>query len=58
MNCVEVACVADEVLMRNSRFADGVTHSFTREEWNAFIEGVKHGEFDVSILRSTSAQTV
>lgn len=36
----------DSVLVRNSNRPDGHRVRFTREEWNAFIKGVKAGEFD------------
>jgi Domain of unknown function (DUF397) len=35
------------ILMRNSRDSDGSQLSFTEGEWNAFIGGVKLGEFDL-----------
>lgn len=50
-SCVEVASAGDEVFVRNSRVADGPVHSFTLAEWIAFIDGVKHGEFDLDRLR-------
>ncbi|MCX5151114.1 DUF397 domain-containing protein [Streptomyces sp. NBC_00320] len=46
-NCVEVAALAgDAVAMRNSRFPDGPALVFTTAEIEAFIDGVKHAEFD------------
>lgn len=45
--CVEVA-IADEVLVRDSKDRDGPVLSFSSQEWGAFIEGCKHGEFDLS----------
>lgn len=45
--CVDVAFVDGEhsgVLIRNSRIAPAI--SATREEWEAFVAGVKAGEFD------------
>lgn len=51
--CVEVnrdgacSCGGDEVRVRDSKNQDGPVLSFTREEWKAFIGGVKNNEFDV-----------
>lgn len=45
--CVEVAIVTGDpggVAIRKSGHAPAI--SFTREEWEAFIEGAKRGEFD------------
>lgn len=46
-NCVEIARLADGgVAMRNSRFPDGPTLVYTRDEMTAFLAGAKDGEFD------------
>ncbi len=46
--CIEVAHVGTQVLVRDSRRPAGVLPSrFTRDEWAAFVEGVKAGEFDL-----------
>lgn len=46
-NCVEVARLTDGgVAMRNSRFPDGPTLVYTRDEMAAFLAGAKDGEFD------------
>ncbi|HTW00800.1 MAG TPA: DUF397 domain-containing protein [Streptosporangiaceae bacterium] len=45
--CVEVARLADGgVALRDSKDAGKAAHVFDREEWTAFITGVKNGEFD------------
>lgn len=44
-DCVEVALV-ETVLVRNSRDPDGPMLSFSYPEWNAFLTGARHGEFD------------
>jgi Domain of unknown function (DUF397) len=44
-NCVEAAQVGEGVAVRNSRFPDGPALVFTRAEWNAFLRGVKDGDF-------------
>jgi len=43
-NCVEVAQADGAVLVRNSTSPDEVL-SFTVEEWEAFVAGVKEGDF-------------
>jgi len=46
-NCVEVASLpGDEIGVRNSRDADGPVLRFTPDEWQAFVGGVRNGEFD------------
>ena len=44
--CVEVCFVGDRVPLRNSRDPDGPVLVFTASEWDAFVAGVKLGEFD------------
>jgi hypothetical protein len=43
--CVEVAALAGEVAVRNSRSPD-VVLTFTKTEWRDFLRGAKAGEFD------------
>lgn len=46
-NCVEVRpLTGGTVAMRNSRHPHGALLEYTRDEWAAFIGGVKNGEFD------------
>jgi hypothetical protein len=45
-NCVEVAFVDDAIAVRDSKDRDGGVLLYTRSEWDAFIGGVKDGEFD------------
>lgn len=45
-NCVEAAHIATATLVRNSKDRSGLAVSFTPTEWEAFIQGVKDGEFD------------
>ena len=46
-NCVEVAGLSeDTVHVRNSRHPGGPVLNFTPTEWDAFIGGVRNGEFD------------
>ncbi|RCW39807.1 uncharacterized protein DUF397 [Halopolyspora algeriensis] len=46
-NCVEVAPLADgRIAVRNSNAPEAGTVLFTRAEMDAWIRGVKAGEFD------------
>lgn len=48
--CVETTSVrADEICVRNSRDPQGPVLRFTKEEWTAFVSGVKAGEFDAIV---------
>lgn len=44
--CVEVAETATEILVRDGKDPEGAVLSFTRDEWDAFLAGVRNGEFD------------
>jgi len=47
-SCVEVrTCDCDEVLVRDSKDPGGPVLSYTRDEWLAFLDGAKKGEFDL-----------
>jgi len=46
-NCVEVADLpGGQIGIRNSRDAAGPVLAFTPDEWQAFLIGVRRGEFD------------
>lgn len=46
-NCVEVAGLAhDRIRVRDSKHPRGAVLSFTPAEWDAFVGGVRNGEFD------------
>lgn len=47
--CVEVGRGAADgsVLVRHTRDRDGATLRYTREEWGAFLQGAKSGEFEL-----------
>jgi Domain of unknown function (DUF397) len=46
-NCVEVADLpGGEIGVRNSRDSAGSVLAFTLDEWDAFLGGVRNGEFD------------
>ncbi|WP_306661499.1 DUF397 domain-containing protein [Mangrovihabitans endophyticus] len=44
-NCIEVAKVADQYLIRDSKNPDITPLAFTADEWTAFVEGVGAGDF-------------
>jgi hypothetical protein len=45
--CVEVAGLTGDVIMvRDSKNARGPVLGFTPDEWDAFVGGVRNGEFD------------
>ena len=47
-NCVEVKLTDDTVEVRDSKQdGQGPIHVYTYAEWDAFIDGVKNGEFDL-----------
>jgi hypothetical protein len=46
-NCVEVASPPDgQVGIRHSKHTEGPVLRFTPDEWQAFLGGVRNGEFD------------
>jgi Domain of unknown function (DUF397) len=46
--CVEVAHLREGIAVRDSKDPEGPKLLFTAGEWEAFIDGVKGGEFDLS----------
>ncbi len=47
-NCVEVTDLPDgQVGMRDSKDANGPVLRFPSEEWRAFLNGARNGEFDI-----------
>lgn len=45
--CVEVAIQDDGVALRDSKDGSGPVLLFTRHEWEAFVGGIRAGEFDL-----------
>ena len=46
-NCVEVAGLSGDLIsLRDSKNASGPVLRFTPDEWDAFLGGVRNGEFD------------
>ena len=48
LECVQVTQLPENFVgVRNSRHPTGAKLVFTPQEWYAFIEGAKRGEFDI-----------
>ncbi len=47
-NCVEIARFDDDRVFARHSASPGDLLVFTRDEWLAFVAGVKDGEFDLS----------
>jgi hypothetical protein len=45
-NCVEIANDGDRFLVRDSKNPQTEPFVFTRTEWQAFVAGVRAGDFD------------
>jgi hypothetical protein len=48
--CVEVGQLSNLVVVRDSKENGGPVLRYTREEWGAFLAGVKAGEFDIFLM--------
>jgi hypothetical protein len=48
--CVEVARVAGRVAVRDSKDQESPILLFTAFEWDAFLGGVRNGEFELGAL--------
>jgi len=46
-NCVEVAVRGAVVMVRDSKDPASAPLTYSRDEWHAFVSGVKLGEFDL-----------
>jgi predicted secreted Zn-dependent protease len=44
--CVRVAARDDEIVIGSSKHLDGPVIAYSREEWAAFVEGIRQGDFD------------
>lgn len=47
--CVAVAITGEGVAIRDSKDQSNITQFYSHEEWRAFIQGVKSGEFDLNL---------
>jgi hypothetical protein len=45
--CVEVCVAAERVQVRDTKDRQGAFLTFTHAEWQAFLAGVRLGEFDL-----------
>jgi hypothetical protein len=47
-NCVQASITADgDIAVHHTKNPQDAPHVFSREEWTAFVSGVKAGEFDI-----------
>jgi hypothetical protein len=46
-NCLQVRLRSGHVQVRDSKDPHGAVLSFTPDEWEAFVAGVRDGEFDL-----------
>lgn len=53
--CVEVRHDDDRILLRDSKDPQGPVLSFTRREWDAFLAGIRGGEFDLPATLGTGS---
>ena len=44
--CVRVAAHGDEIVIGSSKHPDEPVIAYSRDEWAAFVEGVRQGDFD------------
>jgi hypothetical protein len=49
-HCVEVAATGGHIAVRDSKDPDSPVLVYTEDEWLAFIDGAKKGEFDLRSL--------
>jgi len=45
-SCVEIASVTGKIALRDSKDPSGPVLVYTPDEWSAFLDGAKKGEFD------------
>jgi len=45
-NCVQVAATGYAILLGSSRQPSGPVLSYTPDEWQEFVTGIKKGDFD------------
>ena len=45
--CVEVSFIEGSIAVRDSKEPSGPVLCFNREEWQAFLEGIRDREFDI-----------
>ena len=47
--CVEVARIGDAFAMRDSKDPDAGILTFSRPEWEAFVAGIRAGDFEFNL---------
>lgn len=50
-NCVEVRKRNGHILVRDTKNRAGGVQAYTPDEWRAFVQGVKFGEFDLDPIK-------
>jgi Domain of unknown function (DUF397) len=53
--CVSVASLGGKVVVRDDKIPHGPVLIFTADEWDAFVAGVKDGQFDRQTLELPQA---
>jgi hypothetical protein len=48
--CIQVAPAGEYILIGDSKNVSGPVVSYTRAEWNAFVDGIRLGDFDDLLL--------
>jgi hypothetical protein len=44
--CVRVAAHGDTIVIGSSKHRDGPVIAYSRDEWTAFVQGIREGDFD------------
>lgn len=44
--CVRVAAHGDKIVIGSSKHLDGPVIAYSRDEWAAFVQGIREGDFD------------
>jgi predicted secreted Zn-dependent protease len=44
--CVRVAAHGDTIVIGSSKHLDGPVIRYSRDEWAAFVDGIRQGDFD------------
>lgn len=45
-SCVEAAVIGADIAVRDSKDPRGAVLRFTKDEWDAFVSGVRAGDFE------------
>jgi hypothetical protein len=44
--CIRVAPQGDQIVIGDSKNPDGPVLTYSRNEWHAFVDGIRQGDFD------------